>query len=220
LNDRFFMPAKLLICDLDGTLIDSLPMVIRAFRHAVEPWKRWDDDAELRRMLNGHYLACLGLLMPKGAPLEAAVERLVDYSRAHEGSVEAFDRAEWFLESASARVPVVLWTNRDRHSSVKHLRNLGFDRFVRGMVCGDDFPVHKPEPTGIHRLLSELGVAPSEAIFIGDSDVDVQGGVAAGIETVLIRRGQELPEDLLRSADRVFEEPGAAYEWVLERLQK
>jgi phosphoglycolate phosphatase/pyrophosphatase PpaX len=214
------LSMRLLVCDLDGTLIDSMPMIMRAFKYAVEPWRVWDDPAALRKLLSGNYLACLQALLPSGVPPEAAVDRLVDYSRRHEDDVVAFEGAVEFLEKASAHAPVALWTNRDRHSTAKHLRRLGLSGYVREQVCGDDLAVHKPDPTGMLRLLEDLNVRPEDALFVGDSDVDVEGGVRAGMPTVLIRHGQEFPAPLEKAALKVFEDHLSCYTWILSNLTR
>lgn len=212
--------VRLLVCDLDGTLIDSIPMVMAAFRHAVAPWATWPDDGELRRILSGNYLACLRSLLPTEAPLEPAVERLVAYSRAHEDDVIRFDGAEEFLSQAATRVRIVLWTNRDRRSMGRHCARLGLEPYVHAAVCGDDAPTHKPETEGMLKLLGELGVAPAEALFVGDSDVDVEGGHRCGMPTVLIRHGQTFPAELEAKACQVVETQQQAYAWILARLGK
>jgi phosphoglycolate phosphatase len=54
----------------------------------------------------------------------------------------------------------------------------GFFQLVRGKV--DGVPV-KPDPTGVHKIMAELGARPEETLFVGDSSVDIQTGHNAGL---------------------------------------
>lgn len=210
---------RLIVCDLDGTLMDSMPMVVAAFRHAVLPWRNYPDDAELRSHLSGNYLACLRRLLPPDAPLDQAALRLVAYSEAHESDSVLFADTESFLAAAAGSCRLALWTNRDRDSTAKHCARLGIDHHFEDRVCGDDFPTHKPDPEGAHALLARCGVQAADALFVGDSDVDVEGGAAAGMPTVLIRHGQRFPRRLEELAVAVVDTQQEAYRWILDRLQ-
>ncbi|MNI47948.1 Pyrophosphatase PpaX [compost metagenome] len=54
-------------------------------------------------------------------------------------------------------------------------------------VTGDDVDKPKPDPEGIYAALNTLGVAPAEAVFIGDSNADILAGKAAGLRTYAVR---------------------------------
>ena len=68
---------------------------------------------------------------------------------------------------------------------------------------GNSFETKKPDPAGVHRLLQETGVAPAEAMIVGDSDVDIATGRNAGIWTCGVTYGfgnlrpEENPPDLI-----------------------
>jgi phosphoglycolate phosphatase-like HAD superfamily hydrolase len=89
---------------------------------------------------------------------------------------------------------------------------------VQELVCGDDFATHKPEPEGMLRLLERTGTDPRQAVFIGDADVDVEGGSRAGVPTLLIRNGVSFAGRIEVLATRVFDNESDAYRHTLGLL--
>ena len=76
-----------------------------------------------------------------------------------------------------------------------------------------DYP-RKPNPTGLLRMLAELGVSPDEAIYIGDSEGDVDVAVAAGVFPIGVTWGYQ-PVDRLRErgAKAIIEDPRELLAW-------
>jgi phosphoglycolate phosphatase len=112
---------------------------------------------------------------------------LLDSTRLFPGVREALDRLH-------GRTLAVL-TNKPGGLSRTILAGLGVaDRVARIWGAGD-VPGHKPEPTGLLRLLAALETAPRDAMMVGDSAVDVKTGRAAGVRTVGVTWGLR-PQDL------------------------
>jgi len=65
---------------------------------------------------------------------------------------------------------------------------LGMHDLFDGIIVSDDVGCAKPDPRIFHIALNEYGLKPSEAVYVGDMDVDVQGALAAGLKPVLIQR--------------------------------
>jgi len=68
-------------------------------------------------------------------------------------------------------------------------------RFQQVTSCSDDAPRPKPCPSGILFSLEKMGVAPQDALLVGDSMDDVRAGYAAGVEVVVIDRGEPIQFD-------------------------
>jgi FMN phosphatase YigB (HAD superfamily) len=66
---------------------------------------------------------------------------------------------------------------------------LGLSRLLDDIVVSDDLGIAKPNPDIFRAALSRLGVHASEALYVGDMDLDVRGSLDAGICPVLVRRG-------------------------------
>jgi len=65
---------------------------------------------------------------------------------------------------------------------------LGMHDLFDGIIVSDDVGCAKPDPRIFHIALNEYGLKPSEAVYVGDMDVDVQGALSAGLKPVLIQR--------------------------------
>ena len=78
------------------------------------------------------------------------------------------------------------------------------------MVCGDTLPVRKPDPSMLHHALEALQCAPDDALYVGDSAVDVRTARAAGVAVWAVThgyggalRGADAPDRLIDSFDEL-----------------
>jgi HAD superfamily hydrolase (TIGR01509 family) len=204
------------VFDLDGTLLDSMPLVLRAFEHAVAPWERWHDREQMRRLITAPPRECLRrLLHGDEQHLDEAWQRLLDYSHTHVNDIRPFVGAnELLAELRRAGVRTGVWTSRDRMSATGLVRTWGIDALVEEMVCGDDLPTHKPDPEGLGVVCTRLGVGLHEAVYAGDAEVDVQAGHALGVATVLVLQGFRIPDEVRALAVHAGATPLEAYAWI------
>lgn len=202
------------VFDLDGTLVDSMPFVIEAFIHAVEPFREQPTVQEVLAQLGGPLETCLrNLLGPLAiGSLPAATQRLLSYEHGHEEGLRPFAGARELLASLQAKgVGLGIWTGRDRRSAEKILDVHGLGGFFGAVVCGDDLATHKPDPAGLLRAIELLGAKAEETVFMGDADADVLGGRAAGVHTIFVHHGRAAPAHIHSQAAEVYREPGEAY---------
>jgi len=87
-------------------------------------------------------------------------------------------------------------TNKPRQFTLPLLQRAGLAPLLDAVVCGDEVEHKKPHPEIVLRACSLLGVAPSEAVLIGDSGNDVLAGRAAGVRVVLVESGYNEGEPL------------------------
>jgi phosphoglycolate phosphatase len=202
-------PAALVVFDLDGTLIDSSRDLAAALNQtldrlhpgtpplSVDQVRAMIGDGALKLITRG--LRAVGL---RDAPqdalpvfLDCYATRLLEETRLYPGVRE-------MLEALSSRHLAVL-TNKPGDFSRTILEGLGVARFFRRIYGGGDLPAKKPDPVGLHRLLTEAGVEPVRAVMVGDSAIDVRTGRAAGVRTIGVRYGfdtdglRQEPPDLL-----------------------
>jgi phosphoglycolate phosphatase-like HAD superfamily hydrolase len=83
------------------------------------------------------------------------------------------------------------------------------------VVCGDDVSTHKPDSAGLVEILRQLALDPAAALYMGDADVDVLGGVGAGVDTILISHARTPETGIATQAWRSVRSPFEAYEWAL-----
>jgi HAD superfamily hydrolase (TIGR01509 family) len=209
------------IFDLDGTLVDSMPLVVAMFADAVAPYRDRPSPEEVLSRLGGPLDACVRNLLGPAAlgSFAEARERMLRYEHEHLLEMKPFDGALGMLESlAASGAALAIWTGRDRWSAEKILAGHGFARFFRATVCGDDLDSHKPDPAGLVRAVELLGSTSAESVFVGDADVDVMGGRAAGVHTIFVHHGRAAAAHVHSAADEVYREPGEAYASVLRHF--
>jgi pyrophosphatase PpaX len=184
------MRFPVVLFDLDGTLIDSGPMILSSFRHATR--------TVLGREIPDHELvAATG-----GSTLETQmsafdadrVDELVDAYRAHNiplhdelrccvGIQDVLDA----LKAEGRRLGVV--TAKRRHTVELAFERLGIERYFDVVVTSDDTTAHKPDPAPILFALERLGARPEDAAYVGDSPFDVGAARAAGVFAVAVGWG-------------------------------
>jgi len=202
LTRRAFDPhsIKLVIFDLDGTLIDSrldlVHSVNAALRHIGRPELPEDIIASyvgdgapilIQRALGGEKVE--ETLIKKGLEffLSYYREHKLDHTTVYAGIPEALAA---ILQSANGTPrKLAVLSNKPVHPSRAIVEALGLGKFFSQIYGGNSFPSKKPDPEGARKLLDEYGVEPQHAAMIGDSHVDVTTGRNAGMVTVGVTYG-------------------------------
>jgi pyrophosphatase PpaX len=201
---------RAVVFDLDGTLIDSMPMVMLAYAHALAPFRPDWDTAKIFSHLGGPPERMFTELLTADQ-CTTALQRLHKYSLENWQSMQPFTGMQEILDDLRARYAVALWTGRDRNSAEWLLREHGIVGKLSACVCGDDLNSHKPDPAGLAEVLRQLAVTSDEALFVGDADVDVIAGAALGVRTVLITHGRSVAPQVQTLAWRKVETAVEAY---------
>lgn len=184
-NGSQFDDVRLLIFDLDGTLIDSRLDLVHSVNATLIHLGRAQLPHQLIESYVGNGVAALvhRALGPGASEEEArsAQEFFLSYYRGHmldhtvlyPGVREALDR----LRALSMAV----LTNKPVRFSEEILVGLDAARYFRFIYGGNSFTCKKPDPIGVHTLLRDIGVSPGQAMMIGDSAVDVRTARNASI---------------------------------------
>ncbi len=203
---------KLVIFDLDGTLIDSELDLAAAVNAMLRNYGR----KELPIEVIGTYIgdgAPMLIRRALGDPahsefLQEALNFFLLYYREHKlDNTRAYDGIGEALQQASQAdgVPrkLAVLTNKPVRVSRDILAGLGLaDRFVQ-VYGGNSFETKKPDPLGANTLMREAGAAPEETVMVGDSGVDVLTARNAGLWSVGVTYGfapltlQQVPPDVL-----------------------
>ncbi len=206
---------RAVVFDFDGTLLDSLPLVLAAITHAIDGYGP-KPTMEIFAGLGGPPERFLGPLLHDERHLPVALERLTKFHRENSHLMAPFAGADAALGALrAAGVRVALWTGRDRYSAERLLSLRGWKDHFSAVVCGDDLESHKPDPAGLRAILRTLAVPPEETLFVGDADVDVLGGVAGGVDTIMIHHGRTVAPAVTAQAWRLAASPPEAYAIVL-----
>ena len=200
------MPPALLF-DLDGTLVDSIALILNSARYAfVDFHGHAPSDNEWRVGIGRPLQIVLAEYAPD--PLEAArlLARYREYQlENHDRLVHAYDGVVAMLHGfAQAGHPLALVTSKSDWLAKRGLELIGVDALFPVLVGCDTCVNFKPHPEPVERALALLGVSADDAIFIGDSPHDVDAGNAAGVYTVGVTWGASTRETMDRSgADEV-----------------
>ncbi|MBC6942970.1 MAG: HAD family hydrolase [Xanthomonadales bacterium] len=181
---------RVVLFDLDGTLIDSAPDLVAAVQALCRELGAPEPDADgVRRVVSAGGRAMLrqGLPGADDAMIDQWLPRFLDlYSVAmtrhtclYPGIVESL---------AALAAHDITWgivTNKPGWLARPLLAQLPLLAASRVLVAGDTLPLRKPDPAPVLHACAALGIAPAQAVMIGDDLRDVQAGRAAGTTTLV-----------------------------------
>jgi phosphoglycolate phosphatase len=134
-----------------------------------------------------------------------ALEYFVQYYHDHSlDNTRLYAGCQEVLNTAKEKgIACAILTNKPVRISRHILDGLGVSQFFFQVYGGNSFPTKKPDPQGLHSLVSEAGVSPSETMMIGDSSVDIMTARNAATRSVGLTYGlqpeslREVPPDIL-----------------------
>jgi len=172
--------------DLDGTLLDSLELILESYHHTLEVHRgvRYDDEvwiAGIGTPLRNQ----LGPYAEDAEDLEAMVATYRDYNFAHHDAlIKPFDGIVEALEALSKNGTALgVVTSKGRTGAHRGLRHCGLDGYFQAVVAANDVERHKPHPEPVLHALELLDRGPEGTVFIGDSPFDMAAGRDAGVQT-------------------------------------
>lgn len=200
-----------ILFDLDGTIIDSVGLILDSYRHAATvhglPART---EAEWLRGLGTPLRTQFAPYAESAEHMEALIATYREYNlanhdarvRPYPGMVEAIRS----LHATGRRLGVV--TSKNRHGTLRGLRLVGLEDAFEVLVCADEVVNPKPHPEPVAKALDLLGAGPAAAVFVGDSPHDMHSGRGAGVATAAVLWGPFTRDDLTATApDHWFERP-------------
>lgn len=199
------------IYDHDGTLVDSLAMVIEA----------------TNRVLAGNGFAIAPPAVVVAAMVLATAPRMGHHSRVDDLVVQQRLAQEFYAEAravgpllssvypgiaevvsaiAGRGLPQGVVSNNEGEVVRIIMRHLGLAPHFAALYGEDDVPAPKPDPRGLLQTAEVLGLAPSSCLYVGDSGGDAQAARAAGMRAVGVTWGTHARHDML----------GMGFDWLID----
>jgi len=184
-NCKRFSGVRVLIFDLDGTLIDSKLDLSNSINAMLEHMGRAQLSHEaIYGFVGNGAPALVRRALGEGATDEEAKDGLgffLSYYRTHMlDNTVTYPGVREGLKLLE-KLPMAVLTNKPVRFSQAILDGLGLAHYFRFVYGGNSFEKKKPDPIGVEVLLRELAAAPHEGMMVGDSEVDVRTARNAGI---------------------------------------
>ncbi|MBD3170041.1 MAG: HAD-IA family hydrolase [candidate division Zixibacteria bacterium] len=199
------MSIKLVIFDLDGTLVDSSADVVDCFKYAFE-------KEGLEPLSEDEIKPTIGY------PLKEVLGRYGDAERMHANFIEKAkiimgDKTELLpgaceaLEEIHKRgINIAIATTKIRQNTRRIIQKLGIDKYIGELSGADDVKKVKPAPEALIRLLDYYKVNKNQAIMVGDTINDILAARNAGVRCAAVMGGFDPIEKIKQ----------AKPEWIIE----
>jgi len=191
---------KLVIFDLDGTLIDAYRAIINSVNYTLRTLGYpKEDDADIRRAVGWGDENLLGAFLKK----DDIPRALVIYRRYHAKALlsgsRIFPGVKVLLSGLKKKgYKLAVASNRPTRFSLILIRHLQLSRYFDYVLCADKLRHGKPYPDIINRIRGKFSLKREKTVYVGDMAIDVQAGRAAGVKTMAVTTGSSTARELKR----------------------
>jgi beta-phosphoglucomutase family hydrolase len=176
--------AKALIFDLDGTLSDSLPMHVAAWKKVGEKYG-FDFNPEIVYELTGRPTIEFAKRIIKEYGIKADPQKMVDLKLKtfwnSADLIKSHEKVTDIVKSWYKKLPMSVGTGASRKSAEIQLNAMKIYSFFDFIITADDVKKHKPEPDTFLECARLMGVHPSECQVFEDGDVGIEAAKRAGM---------------------------------------
>jgi phosphoglycolate phosphatase len=182
---------KLIIFDLDGTLVDAYPAIIKSFNYTMQKLNYPRQSSQIIRRAVGW--GDENLLKPF-LNLKDLKEALLIYRWHHKAALlkssHLFPRVNKILAYLKKKgYKLAVASNRPSRFSWILIRHLGLKKYFDYVLCGDKLKHMKPHPEIIHKIMQRFSVKSSQTLYVGDMTIDAQAGRRAKVKTIMVTTG-------------------------------
>ena len=208
---------RTVIFDLDGTLANTIPLIVASYQHAFRTVLGEEvDDRRARAWIGRPLLPALLEESPEhGHALDEEYRRwnLANTSRL----IEQYPGVPGLLSAlADAGVVTAVATSKRRLTARLALEGVGLDTAIDVVAALEDTSEHKPDPAPLLHAAKVLGVDPAECAYVGDAVVDLLAAKAAGMAAVAVSWGAGERADLIAAGpDHICDTVGELTAYLL-----
>lgn len=209
--------------DLDGTLIDSIGLLLASVRHAFDGFPgRAPSDEEWVAGIGTPLARQMREFCDSDAQVEAITTRYRTYQReAHDRLTTVYPGTLDVLRTlACAGHPMAIVTSKSNEMMHRGLDYTGIAPFMTSTIGCDSCTLHKPDPFPVRLALQQLDYDEHEAVFLGDSPHDVNSGNSAGVVTIAATWGPFSHEQLQRANPAHYLGSIGELPALVERIQR
>src|SRR5688572_28897492 len=170
--------------DLDGTLIDSIRLILDSYHHTLTQHKlpaRSDED--WLKGVGTPLLAQFSEWREFPETLDAMIATYREYNlKHHDRMVTVYPGVlEAVREIKAAGIATGLVTSKNRQGALRGLKLVGLEALMDVLVCADEVTNPKPHPEPVEKGVALLGADSATTLYVGDSVHDLQSGRSAGV---------------------------------------
>lgn len=191
---------KLIIFDLDGTLVDAYPAIISSFNYTMQKLNYPMKDGSIIRRAVGW--GDENLLRPFIKEKDACVALSI-YRKHHKLALLKESRlfpkvykVLAYLKNKGYRLAVA--SNRPSRFSWILIRHLKLEKYFDYVLCADKLKHIKPHPEIINRIMQRFALKPNQTLYVGDMTIDAQAGRRAKVETIIVTTGSSTKSEIKR----------------------
>jgi beta-phosphoglucomutase len=213
------VPAKAIIFDFDGVIVDSEPMHQTGLKAAVESLGMSFGDAPVNGVWSGRYIglddrACFRMICEENnRPFTtdffehlSALKRNAVQHAFNDGLLNPFPGVLDLIRAAASAVPIAICSGARRHEIEPLVERFNVRHLFQTIVSADEVRIAKPDPEGYRKACEILNVAPHEAVTIEDSPRGIAAAKAAGVRVIAV--GHSFKQERLTQADEFIKAVG------------
>ena len=196
--------------DLDGTLANSLADLANSVNYVLSSKGFPTHNTECYKLFAGDgILKMIERAVPTQYSQTPVVSELKDmfmeyYAKHYADNTVAYEGLNGLIEALKKNgIKIAVVTNKAQEMAEKVVNKLFGDSFDYILGLREGIPA-KPDPTGIFMAMKELNVKPEECAFVGDTGMDVAGGVNAGAYPIGVLWGFREKEELIKFGAKAF----------------
>ncbi len=179
------------IFDLDGTLADTFPTVLRIFNQVMHnrTGRAWTFE-ELLPYFGPPENVIFQRLFPAAEDHQPIIEEYYRLSRADGDQIKPFAGIhELVAKLRQSGVKLGVYSGASTEAARIRVGHAGLLDYFDDVIGGDQVAQYKPHPEGLQKLMQRFGVTPEQTVYVGDMTVDIQAGRDAGTATVAVTWG-------------------------------